>query len=277
MPSERTNGRQPEGQQPGSKRLEGKPPEGIGLEGKRLEGKPPKREPAGDKRAARVATATRTANRTGTLTAGTPHDVGADEAEPRSRRRGRALEDALLDATWHELQAVGYANLTMEGVAIRAGTSKPVLYRRWPNRAQLVLAALRRRVLPITSEVPDTGGVRGDTLALLVRLRDRQQVAGPEIIHGLLAELPDVPREVFGIVPGIMLTVLQRGADRGEVRPDRVTRPIAALPGTLLRHEMMISREVVSDAFLAEIVDDIFLPLVSGVRPPPSRERATGD
>jgi AcrR family transcriptional regulator len=189
--------------------------------------------------------------------------VGVEGAGPRSRRRGDTLEDALLEAAWDELQSVGYANFTMEAVAARAGTSKPVLYRRWPNRAQLALAALRRRVSPITSEVPDTGDLRQDTLTLLERLRDRQRVAGSDIIHGLLAELPDVPREVFDLVPGIMLTVLERAADRGEVRLDRVTRPIAALPGTLLRHEMMISRDVVSDAVLAEIVDDIFLPLVS--------------
>jgi AcrR family transcriptional regulator len=189
--------------------------------------------------------------------------VGVEGAGPRSRRRGDTLEDALLEAAWDELQSVGYANFTMEAVAARAGTSKPVLYRRWPNRAQLALAALRRRVSPITSEVPDTGDLRQDTLTLLERLRDRQRVAGSDVIHGLLAELPDGPREVLGLVPGIMLTVLERAADRGEVRLDRVTRPIAALPGTLLRHEMMISRDVVSDAVLAEIVDDIFLPLVS--------------
>ena len=54
-----------------------------------------------------------------------------------SRRRGTKLEDALLDAAWEELQEVGYTRLTMEAVAARAGTSKPVLYRRWPNRARL--------------------------------------------------------------------------------------------------------------------------------------------
>jgi len=50
-----------------------------------------------------------------------------------TRRRGAELEAALLDAAWDELQAVGYAGLTMEAVADRAGTSRAVLYRRWPN------------------------------------------------------------------------------------------------------------------------------------------------
>jgi AcrR family transcriptional regulator len=188
---------------------------------------------------------------------------GHDGADPGSRRRGATLEDALLEAAWAELMAVGYANLTMEGVAARAGTSKPVLYRRWPHRAELVLAALRSRVVPIADDVPDTGDLREDTLTVLRRLRDRQQVAGSDIIHGLLVELADVPREVFDVVPGVMMTVLERAADRGQVRRHRITPRVAALPGTLLRHELMISREVVSDPFLADIVDNIFLPLVA--------------
>jgi hypothetical protein len=49
----------------------------------------------------------------------------------KTRRRGDALEHALLDAAWDELQAVGYAGLTIEAVADRAGTSRAVLYRRW--------------------------------------------------------------------------------------------------------------------------------------------------
>lgn len=52
---------------------------------------------------------------------------------------------------------------------------------------------------------------------------------------------------------------------RGEVRRDRVDRVtprVASLPGDLLRHELMLSRRPVSDAYLAEIVDEIFLPLV---------------
>ena len=52
-----------------------------------------------------------------------------------TRRRGATLERALLDAAWEELQESGYARLTMERVADRAGTSRAVIYRRWRNRA----------------------------------------------------------------------------------------------------------------------------------------------
>ena len=54
-----------------------------------------------------------------------------------------------------------------------------------------------------------------------------------------------------------------RAAERGEVRLDMVTPRIASLPGDLLRHELLITDAPVSDAFIAEIVDEIFLPLVT--------------
>ena len=180
-----------------------------------------------------------------------------------SRRRGTELENALLDAAWAELQEVGYSRLTMEAVAARAGTSKPVLYRRWPNRAQLVLAVFRRQATPLAEDVPDTGDLRQDTLSVLRHLRKRQQIAGPEVIHGLLAELDDVPPGVLEIVPAVMMTVLARAQERGEARPERVTRNVAGLPGVLVRHQMMFSGQPVTDDFLLNIVDEIFLPLVA--------------
>jgi AcrR family transcriptional regulator len=67
------------------------------------------------------------------------------ERPVETRRRGEALQNALLDAAWEELQAGGYAKLTIERVAERAGTSRAVIYRRWRNRYELVIAALRHR------------------------------------------------------------------------------------------------------------------------------------
>src|ERR1700742_1254511 len=85
----------------------------------------------------------------------------------RRRRHGQELESALLTAAMDELVQAGYARLTMESVARRAGTSEPVLYRRWPNKDRLVLAAMEhyRDAHPIA--LPDTGALRSDLLAEL--------------------------------------------------------------------------------------------------------------
>ena len=65
---------------------------------------------------------------------------------PPRRRRGDVLERALLDAAWAELEDSGYDDLTIDAVAQRAGTSRAVLYRRWPNKQDLMLAALAHQV-----------------------------------------------------------------------------------------------------------------------------------
>ena len=186
----------------------------------------------------------------------------SNRREPGSRRRGAALEQALLEAAWDELHAVGYADLTMDGVAARAGTSKAVLYRRWPNRVQLVLAAMRQHGGSIAGRPPDTGSLRRDVLAVLRHMRDRFAQIGPDTVQGIIAELDDLPRDALEITPDVVTTILERAAERGEARPDRITRRIASVPGDLLRHEMLTTRTAPPDRILAEIVDEVFLPLV---------------
>ena len=181
----------------------------------------------------------------------------------RMRRHGAELENALLQAAWDEVTAVGYAGLTMEGVAARAGTGKAVLYRRWPKRAELVLAAMRHQVGSIASQIPDTGDLREDVLIVLRQIKDRARQIGADVIHGLRMESQDLPPEVFAITPGVMMTLLTRAAERGDVQLEKVTPLIAALPGILIRHELMLSGTAVSEAYLTEIVDDVFLPLVT--------------
>jgi AcrR family transcriptional regulator len=187
-----------------------------------------------------------------------------------SRRRGTQLEEAILQAAWDEVSEVGYAGFTMEAVATRAATSKPVLYRRWPTRAALILAAMQRQVVSISSEIPDTGNLRDDVLSLLRQLRRRYREVGPDVIHGLMTERHEVPASVFQRVPDVMMTILRRASERGEVRLAKVTPRIASLPGDLLRHQLLIAREPASDVFLAEVVDEILLPLV-GLRTGPER------
>jgi AcrR family transcriptional regulator len=180
-----------------------------------------------------------------------------------SRRRGKLLEDALLTAAWDEVAAVGYAKFTMDAVAARAGTARSVLYRRWPSRAALVHAAIRHRLGSLRDDVPDTGDLREDVLGVLRHNRDAFQDIGPGIVHGLMAEAADLPEEVFRTTPDAITIILQRAAARGQARSDRITPRIASLPGDLLRHEMLQPHGDPTDSFLAEILDEIFLPLVA--------------
>jgi len=186
----------------------------------------------------------------------------------KTRRRGEELENALLDAAWDELQAVGYTRLTMEAVADRAGTSRAVLYRRWRKRPELVIAAMRRHRPLLSGDIPDTGSLRGDVLTLLRRMSHRLAETGQETIYGVLgdyfgdAELfSRLQDQVLQIRTGVMTTILDRAAARGEARAE--IRPmVATLPTDLFRQQIFLARSAPSDDVLEEIVDEIFLPLV---------------
>jgi AcrR family transcriptional regulator len=186
----------------------------------------------------------------------------------KTRRRGEALENALLDAAWAELRDAGYGGLTMEAVADRAGTSRAVLYRRWRNRPELVMAAIRRHRPMLSGEIPDTGSLRGDVLALLRRMSARLAEIGPETVYGLLGDyLADAELfarsqdQVLHISAEVMDTILNRAADRGEARAGVAPR-IARLPTDLFRNELFRARTPPSEGVIAEIIDDVFLPLV---------------
>ena len=188
------------------------------------------------------------------------------------------LEAALLEAAWDELCAVGYPGFTLDGVAARAGTSRPVLARRWSNRAELVGAAIGHRTVLAVLDPPDTGTLRGDVLALL-----RQMSASVGEIAGVLSFVfadyfdatglspSDLRERTLAGTPSRMAAIIQRAVERGEIDPDRLSPRIASLPLDLVRHEVVMTRTPVPDKTLVEIVDRLFLPLVLADRPRQTR------
>jgi AcrR family transcriptional regulator len=184
------------------------------------------------------------------------------------RRRGAALEQAIFEATLAELSEVGYLNLSMERVAQRARTGNASLYRRWPTRAELVIEAIRH-VVPEDAELPDTGRVRDDMLALLRGLCALQAGPAGEVIRGVIAEsigniranlararLAETRTEQF-------LAVLRRGADRGQVRKVAATPLLAGIAPALVMHHYLLHGAPPPDPRLIEIVDKVVMPLVT--------------
>jgi AcrR family transcriptional regulator len=189
---------------------------------------------------------------------------------PLTRRRGSKLEAALLQAAWDELTEVGYAAFTMEGVAVRAKTSRAVLYRRWPNRPELVVAALQHHIGSDPFQVPDTGSLRDDLLAVLRHLStDVDDLVGA--LSFLIADsfnevgmsLADLrERALAGTATGGTALVIERAIARGEIDRARLSPRVRSLPVDLVRHDLIMNQARVPEATLVEIVDRIFLPLV---------------
>ncbi|WP_085067309.1 TetR/AcrR family transcriptional regulator [Catenuloplanes japonicus] len=188
------------------------------------------------------------------------------------RRRGEELERAILDAAAQELRESGYAGMTMDRVAARAGTNKNAIYRRWPHRAALGVAAYRQLSDDVMPQ-PDTGTLRGDALELLRRANETWSSPHGVILRALLAAAADEP-ELLTLMRApsgadtmdrAWLSVLERAAGRGEAPAAAVHQRVASTPIMLLRAEYA-TRGVpsVPDGILAEIVDEVFLPLVRG-------------
>ena len=191
-------------------------------------------------------------------------------ADSPRRRRGDELETALLDAAWLELSEGGYATFTIDAVAERAHTSRPVLYRRWPTRDDLVLAAIRHGLRPIPVPLSDTGSLRGDLLAVMKAANEsRRDIAALISVHlgtyyqatGLApADLRELMLEGR---PSTVDTIMRRGIDRGEIDPERLTPRVASLPFDLMRHELIMTLKPIPESVMLEIVDDVFLPMVT--------------
>ena len=99
--------------------------------------------------------------------------AGAEEAPARGRGRPRSeqADQAILDATLRMLGTHGVGGTTIEGVAADAGVGKTTIYRRWPTKTDLILAAISNIVPP--GEPPDTGSMAGDMAALAETQRRR--------------------------------------------------------------------------------------------------------
>src|SRR3569833_4607773 len=118
----------------------------------------------------------------------------AEQPSPAStRRRGAALELAILRAAASELTESSYAGMTMDRVARWAGTNKNAIYRRWPNRAALGIAAYRQLAAD-TAQIPDTGELRGDVLELKRSANRTWSSTIGAIQRALLAGAQDDPK-----------------------------------------------------------------------------------
>lgn len=117
-----------------------------------------------------------------------------DEASTRraGRPRSAALDAAILDAALHLLQSEGYARMSMDGVAARAGVSKATIYLRYDGKADLATAALAR--LREAGRPAATGDLRADLVAQLRQLRrNAERVSAMPLVGTCLTEEQHTP------------------------------------------------------------------------------------
>ena len=141
------------------------------------------------------------------------------------RPRDRGIGDAVLRATVELLAECSYADLSVDTIAARAGTSKPAIYRRWRGKAHLVHEAVFPRTA--TTELPDTGSLEGDVREMLRRtLTVLSTPAALAALPGLVGEMASDPTlhtallERFGdVLVGALTDYVDAAARRGDIRP----------------------------------------------------------
>jgi AcrR family transcriptional regulator len=186
----------------------------------------------------------------------------------RPRRRGHALDRAILEATLAEIDMSGYAALSMERVAERARASKASLYRRWPNKVELVLAAVYG-LLPDPAAAADTGSLRGDLLALFRSAAG--PLAGPAgtAIRGLISEAlrdPELAAQLRRYTRGrsvaAMRDIVRQAMEGGELPPAMITARQLEAGLSVMRFHFLVHGGPVPDQVIVEIVDEVVLPLL---------------
>ena len=204
-------------------------------------------------------------------TAGTGPDSPGPAGRPRrpGRPRSEQADRAIIDAALCVFAEHGVEGLCIEKVAAKAGVGKATIYRRWPNKEELLLAAFGS----LKSPYPEPGGVcvRDDLVAMLtVMCVDKADPRKARRYELLLGEGEKYPRlmarykeTVVEPRRDIMRTVIRRGIEAGELRPDTdVEVALLALTGAVLAKEKSADSALDGD-FAARVVDGVLLGLAT--------------
>lgn len=176
---------------------------------------------------------------------------------------------AIREATRAELAERSYSGVTFEGVARRAKTSKPVLYRRYRSRAHMVvdaLPALRWQA----SQTTDAPSLRDDLSALLSDALDKFRSIGIDTYRRLIADADDelldtLDAQLTQLANQTVHRALSRARDRGEIGPSDIPDVAATSIAVLLRNELFFTRNPVDQETLIDMLDNVYLPLIDAV------------
>jgi AcrR family transcriptional regulator len=202
---------------------------------------------------------------------GTDAQAGPDPQAGRrpGRPRSEQAEQAIIEATLDLFAEKGFEGVCVDLVAARAGVGKATIYRRWPNKEELLLAAFGSLKSPFPE--PKGVSVRDDLLAMVeVMCADKADPRKARRYALLLGEGEKYPRLVARyketvVEPrrDVMRAVIRRGVKTGELRPDTdVEIAMLQLTGAIMAQEKSQAGTLDRD-FAARLVDGLLLGLSS--------------
>jgi len=199
-------------------------------------------------------------------------------AKPAGRPRDAARDAAILDATLEVLREVGYDRLTIDAVAARAKASKATVYRRWSNKAGLVVDAIQtlKRPRPADggdSDCPwaDSGSLRGDLVNAVRGFVERLSSEEGKLLAGVMTaqmrdpELAQAMREATYVDKRRSCRALaNRAIARGELTTAAGADTFVEVLPAIMFNRLLLTGEPFDEAFVNHVVDDIALPLLIG-------------
>jgi AcrR family transcriptional regulator len=180
----------------------------------------------------------------------------------KPRRRSQRAEQAILDATLALFAEQGFAGLSIDGIAARAGVGKTTIYRHWTGKAHLVVDAFRRAIPPLPA--PDTGTLRDDLVEIAGHLAEGLSSSTlsrllPSLVEG--AEHDAEVRRLFSEFGAerrtVLRGVLERGRDRGELSPGLDLDLAADLLTGPIFGRRLVTRAPLDRAFAVRLVDTL--------------------
>lgn len=207
-------------------------------------------------------------------------DLARADPAVRGRPYDRTRDPEILGVTLDALAEQEYEQVTVDAIALRAGRAKTTLYRRWPTKVDLVLAAIAAAGRPPEADdLPDEGSLRADLLAVV----DSPWLGGPDRRMAVFAGLTSAARSSTALADAVRTTVtepyvevyralLQRAVDRGLVAPELGRRIplLAQVIPALASHRLGAARGPVGRAFFVSVVDDVVLPALDQPAGPPT-------
>ncbi|MFE1769538.1 TetR/AcrR family transcriptional regulator [Streptomyces angustmyceticus] len=187
---------------------------------------------------------------------------GNDSAAARRTPAGAAVlredkTEAIRAAVFAELAAAGFARMSIEGIARRAGVGKTAVYRRWRSKLHLVLDVVSA-VAAAGMPTPDTGSLPGDVRMLLeVAARALRHPMASQIVPDLLAEAARSPELAAALKAalhdsqeGVAAAVVARAVERGELPPDVDPRLALDLLTGPLYWRLLVTRDELPKGYL---------------------------
>lgn len=196
------------------------------------------------------------------------------------RPRDGGAEQRILDVTLAHLSRDGYSRMSIDGIAQAAGVSKPTIYRRWPGKEDLAVAAVAQL------QVSEPAVLEQDTAAALTAIlgnfrKSLLRPRGMALLGTVLAEEEHAPRlielfreRIVSTRRTMLRTVLERAAARGELQPEAdLDAAVAMLVGSF--YARYLAGQAIKPDWPTRVVAMVWPGLARASTNPTATRRAT--